>query len=271
MSSTPPPNQTVKEQYISDPSLEVHDLMVSYRKKPVLWNINFKLPKAKLIGIIGPNGAGKSTLIKTIMNLIEPRGGTIQVFGKGLEEVRDEISYVPQTETVDWDFPASVMDVVMMGRYAHRGFFRRYNSEDKAIAKKCLETVGMLPYAKRQISQLSGGQQQRVFVARSLAQEASLYFMDEPMAGIDASTEASILKLLQEMRNDGKTILVVHHDLQSAYEHFDWIIFLNTRLIAYGPTEEVFTEKIIQQTYGGTPAILSSVAEIIKQKGLNIH
>jgi len=220
--------------------------MVTYRKKPVLWNINFTVPQGQLIGIIGPNGAGKSTLIKTVMDLIEPKGGSIKVFGQGINEVRDKISYVPQTETVDWDFPASVMDVVLMGRYASGSFFSPYSKQDKDIARKCLETVGMLPYAKRQISQLSGGQQQRVFVARSLAQEASLYFMDEPMAGIDASTEASILKLLQKMRSEGKTILVVHHDLQSAYDHFDWIIFLNTRLI-------------------------SSVAEIIKEKGLNIH
>lgn len=252
-------------------ALHVSDLMVTYRKKPVLWNVNFEVPSGKLIGIIGPNGAGKSTLIKTIMNLIEPKAGKIEVFGKSIEEVRDEISYVPQTETVDWDFPASVFDVVMMGRYSKRGFLSRYTKRDKEIARECLETVGMLAYEKRQISQLSGGQQQRVFIARSLAQEASMYFMDEPMAGIDASTEASILKLMRTMVDDGKTILVVHHDLQSAYEHFDWIIFLNTRLIAFGPTEEVFNEKIIQQTYGGTPAILSSVADIIRQKGINMH
>jgi len=246
--------------------LEVHDLTVSYHNKPVLWNIDFDLPAGIVAGIVGPNGAGKSTLIKSIMGLIEPDQGYAKIFGKELDEVRSKVSYVPQRESVDWDFPASVMDVVLMGRYGRRGFWSRYNTEDRKIAKQSLEQVDMLPFAKRQISQLSGGQQQRVFLERALAQQADVYLMDEPFAGVDAATEASILTLLKKMSEEGKTMIVVHHDLQSAYDYFDWMILLNRRLIAVGPKVDVFTDEFIQETYGGNLSILSTLGNIMRRK-----
>ncbi len=251
---------------VENPVLEVHDLTVSYDKNPVLWNVDFSIPKGKLVGIIGPNGAGKSTMLKSVMGLVDKQSGYVKVFNKDLDEVREQISYVPQRESVDWDFPASVLDVVLMGRYGRRGLFKRITKEDKAIAMASLEKVNMQDYAKRQIAQLSGGQQQRVFIARSLAQQANLYLMDEPFAGVDASAESSILNLLQEMRAEEKTIMVVHHDLQSAYEYFDWVILLNMRLVASGPKEEVFTPELLQETYGGKLTLLDSLSNFIRQK-----
>lgn len=251
---------------VENPVLEVHDLTVSYDKNPVLWNVDFSIPKGKLVGIIGPNGAGKSTMLKSVMGLVDKQSGYVKVFNKDLDDVREQISYVPQRESVDWDFPASVLDVVLMGRYGRRGLFKRITKEDKQIALDSLAKVNMQDYAKRQIAQLSGGQQQRVFIARSLAQQANLYLMDEPFAGVDASAESSILNLLQEMRAEEKTIMVVHHDLQSAYEYFDWVILLNMRLIASGPKEEVFTPELLQETYGGKLTLLDSLSNFIRRK-----
>lgn len=246
--------------------MEFHDLTVSYDKKPVLWNIDMTLPTGALIGIIGPNGAGKSTLIKAAMGLLPLGSGYVRIFDKGLNEVRQTVSYVPQRESVDWDFPTSVLDVVLMGRYAKLGLFKRPTKRDKEIAMNSLEKVGMEAYTKRQISQLSGGQQQRVFLARALAQEADLYFMDEPFAGVDAATESAILKVLRELTSEGKTVIVVHHDLQSAAEFFDWIILLNMRLIAVGPIEEVFTHRYLQEAYGGKLTVLAEISELIKKR-----
>lgn len=255
---------------VKNPVLEVHDLTVSYDKNPVLWNIDFSIPKGKLVGIIGPNGAGKSTMLKSVMGLIEPQSGFVKVFDKDLNDVRQRVSYVPQRESVDWDFPASVFDVVLMGRYGRRGLFKRTTKQDKEIAMASLAKVNMQDYHNRQIAQLSGGQQQRVFIARSLAQQADLYLMDEPFAGVDASAESSILALLQEMRAEEKTIMVVHHDLQSAYEYFDWVILLNMRLIASGPKEDVFTPELLQETYGGKLTLLDSLSNFIRRKELPI-
>ncbi|MCI5083110.1 MAG: metal ABC transporter ATP-binding protein [Saprospiraceae bacterium] len=251
-----------------DVAVEFHDLTVSYDKKPVLWNIDMTLPKGALIGIIGPNGAGKSTLIKSAMGLLPLSSGYVRIFDKALDDVRRWVSYVPQRETVDWDFPTSVLDVVLMGRYARLGLLARPKKEDKEIAMNCLQKVGMEAYSKRQISQLSGGQQQRVFLARALAQEADLYFMDEPFAGVDAATESAILEVLQELTAQGKTVIVVHHDLQSAAEFFDWIILLNMRLIASGPIDQVFTNEYLQEAYGGKLTVLSEVSELIKKRRL---
>ncbi len=255
---------------VDNPVLEVHDLTVSYDKNPVLWNIDFSIPKGKLVGIIGPNGAGKSTMLKSVMGLIEPQSGFVKVFDKDLDNVRQRVSYVPQRESVDWDFPASVLDVVLMGRYGRRGLFKRMTKQDREIAMASLAKVNMEKYYNRQIAQLSGGQQQRVFIARSLAQQADLYLMDEPFAGVDASAESSILSLLQEMRAEEKTIMVVHHDLQSAYEYFDWVILLNMRLVASGPKEEVFTPELLQETYGGKLTLLDSLSNFIRRKELPI-
>lgn len=253
-------------QQVENPVLEVHDLTVSYDRKPVLWDIDLSLPKGQLIGIIGPNGAGKSTLIKAVMGLIPNSSGYIKIFDDELDNVRNRISYVPQRESVDWDFPASVLDVVLMGRYGKLGLFRRPRKADKEVAMDSLRKVGMDAYAKRQISQLSGGQQQRVFLARALAQQADLYFMDEPFAGVDAATETAIITLLREMTQKGKTVVVVHHDLQSAPQYFDWVILLNMRLVANGPTEDTFTTELLRETYGGKLTLLSDVGHLMKRE-----
>lgn len=244
-------------------AIEVHDLTVSYFRKPALWDIDFTIPKAILTGIIGPNGAGKSTLIKAMMGLIPSDSGYVKIYGEDLKEVRNKVAYVPQRGTVDWHFPASVLDVVLMGRYSIRGLLKRTTKEDRNHAMECLIKVGMQDFSKRQIAQLSGGQQQRVFIARALAQEAEIYFMDEPFAGIDATTEKTIFELLLQMRSENKTILVVHHDLQSAADYFDWILLLNTQLVACGPKEKIFTPEYLQKTYGGKLNMLSTVQDII--------
>ena len=247
-------------------ALEVHNLTASYQRKPVLWEIDFKVPSGHLIGILGPNGSGKTTLLRNIMNLMEADSGYVKIFGKDLDEVRSRLSYVPQRESVDWNFPASVREVVEMGRYRPGNLLRRLKSSDKQKVKAALEKVGMLAYADRQISELSGGQQQRVFIARSLAQEADIYLMDEPFVGVDAATEEAILSLLSGLRDEGKTVLIVHHDLQSAYQYFDWMILLNTRLIAAGPKQEVFNSTYLREAYGGKLNLLSKLGEIIARE-----
>ena len=248
-----------------NPAVEVHNLTVSYNRKPVLWDIDFAIPQGQIIGIIGPNGSGKTTLLKSLMGLVSSDSGYVRIFDKPLDNVRERIAYVPQRESVDWDFPASVMDVVMMGRYRKYNIFRRLSKRDKEIAQEALEQVNLLPYANRQISQLSGGQQQRVFIARSLAQKADLYLMDEPFAGVAASTENAILELLSSMKKQGKTIIVVHHDLQTAYEFFDWFILMNTRMVACGPKEQVFNQELLQEAYGGQLTLLSKVSDLIQR------
>ncbi|MEM9897353.1 MAG: metal ABC transporter ATP-binding protein [Bacteroidota bacterium] len=251
---------------VENPALEIHDLTVSYDKKPVLWGVDLTVPKGALCGIIGPNGAGKSTLVKAIMDLVDLSSGFVRLFDQSVEEVRKLVSYVPQRESVDWDFPASVMDIVLMGRYSNLGLFKRPRKADRDAAMHSLELVGMQAFAKRQISQLSGGQQQRVFLARALTQNAEIYLLDEPFAGVDAATEKSIVQLLKELSGKGKTIVVVHHDLQSVETYFDWLIMLNLRLVASGPTEEIFTPALLEETYGGRLTLLSEVGELV-QKG----
>ena len=246
--------------------LEIHDLTVAYHKRPVLWGVDVEVPAGQLVGVIGPNGAGKSTLIKAAMGLVPVSSGWVKVFGRPVKDNLRRVGYVPQRESVDWDFPVSVMDVVLMGRYGHLGLFKRPRKEDREVARECLEKVKMLPYADRQISNLSGGQQQRVFLARALAQESDLYFMDEPFAGVDAATEAAIVTILQELKDQGKTLLVVHHDLPTAKTYFDSLLLLNMRVVAFGPTEEVFNYDLLQSTYGGRLTILSEVADAVGAK-----
>ncbi|WP_409342181.1 metal ABC transporter ATP-binding protein [Paenibacillus sp. MBLB4367] len=236
--------------------LRISGLSVAYQKKPVLRDIALEVPEGKLIGIIGPNGAGKSTLIKAALGLVPRLSGEVAIYGRPYAEQRKLIGYVPQRESVDWDFPTNALDVVMMGRYGHLGWFRRPGANERRIAMECLAKVGMADYAERQISQLSGGQQQRVFLARALAQDAQLYFMDEPFVGVDAATEKAIIALLNELKAQGKTVLVVHHDLATVNEYFDWVVLLNVELVAAGPTANVFTAANLQRTYGGRLAIL---------------
>jgi len=248
------------------PALEVHDLTVAYHKKPVLWGIDFAVPAGKLVGIVGPNGAGKSTLIKGILGLVPVSSGWVKVYGEPYAKSKHRVGYVPQRESVDWDFPVTVMDVVLMGRYGRLGLLRRPGKADREVARACLEQVKMLPFANRQIANLSGGQQQRVFLARALAQESDLYLMDEPFAGVDAATERAIVTLLRELQERGKSVIVVIHDLQAAREYFDSLLLLNMRVVAYGPTETVFTPELLQKTYGGRLTIMAQVAEAVAAK-----
>ena len=246
-------------------ALELHDLTVSYAKKPVLYGVDVQVPQGALVGIIGPNGAGKSTMIRAIMGLLPASSGWVKIFGEPFEKARQRVGYVPQREQVDWDFPVNVMDVVMMGRYGRLGWLKRPSKEDRRLAEESLDKVGMLPFRNRQIANLSGGQQQRVFLARALAQQSDLYLMDEPFAGVDATTERAIIALLRELKEQGKTILVVHHDLTTAREYFDHLLLLNMRLVSFGKTEDVFTVDLLQKTYGGRLTILSDVARQASQ------
>jgi manganese/zinc/iron transport system ATP- binding protein len=246
--------------------LEVHDLTVAYHRRPVLWDIDFAVPEGRLIGIVGPNGSGKTTLIKSSLGLVPLASGWVQCYGRPTSEQRHLIGYVPQRETVDWDFPTNVIDVVMMGRYGKLGWFRPPGRAEKEVAMHCLRQVGMADYSQRQISQLSGGQQQRVFLARALAQDAKLYLMDEPLNGVDAATEKVIIQILNEIKTQGKTVIAVHHDLQTVPEYFDWVLLLNMRQIAFGPTAEVFTDDNLRKTYGGRLNIISQVADTVAKK-----
>ena len=248
-----------------EPAVEVHDLTVSYHQKPVLWNVDFAVPEGVLVGVIGPNGAGKSTLLKSIMGLLRLSSGWVKFYGDELDERRREVGYVPQREEVDWDFPITVRDVVLMGCYGRLGLARRPKKRDRQEAAEALEKVGMTAYADRQISDLSGGQQQRVFLARALAQQSRIYLMDEPFAGVDATTETAIVELLAGMRDDRKTVLVVHHDLQTAEEYFDYLLLLNRRLVAFGPTADVFNAELLRKTYGGHSTILSRAGQAVRQ------
>lgn len=241
---------------MSNIPLKISHMSVAYHKKPVVRDVSFEIEEGKLVGIVGPNGAGKSTLIKAALGLVPMLQGKVDIYGKPYKEQRKLVGYVPQRESVDWDFPTNALDVVMMGRYGHLGWFRRPGSKEKEIALDCLQKVGMSDFVDRQISELSGGQQQRVFLARALAQDAQIYFMDEPFVGVDAATERAIIDLLNELKKQGKTVLVVHHDLATVTEYFDWLVLLNETLIASGPTDEVFTSELLQETYGGRLAVL---------------
>jgi ABC-type Mn/Zn transport systems, ATPase component len=240
--------------------VRINDLTVAYGEKPVLWDVDLELPEGKLIAIIGPNGAGKSTLIKATLDLIPRAAGSVEIFGRPYSEQRHLVGYVPQRGSVDWDFPTNALDVVMMGTYGQIGWFKRPGKREREWASHCLEQVGMADYANRQISQLSGGQQQRVFLARALAQNAKLYFMDEPFVGVDAMTERAIVDLLRNLRAQGKTVVVVHHDLDSAPEYFDWLVLLNVRLIAAGSFAETFTPENLTRTYGGRMQLLNQAS-----------
>ncbi|MBI2423282.1 MAG: metal ABC transporter ATP-binding protein [Candidatus Hydrogenedentes bacterium] len=251
---------------MNPPPIEIHDLTVAYHHRPVLWDIDVSFAAGELVAIVGPNGAGKSTLIKAMMGLVPLASGHVNFFGEPSVKRRSTVAYVPQRGSVDWDFPTTALDVVLMGRYGQLPLFGRPRRKDKEIAVECLKKVGMLEFAKRQISQLSGGQQQRVFLARALAQQTSVYLMDEPFAGVDASTEKAIVVLLRELREQGSTVLVVHHDLQTVPEYFDSVMLLNLRCVAFGPVETTFTAENLQKTYGGHLHLLTEVGEKLRQR-----
>ena len=237
-------------------AIEVTDLTVAYGEHPVLWDVDVTVPPATLMAVVGPNGAGKTTLIKAILGLTPIAAGQVLIYGRPYAEQRRLVGYVPQRSSVDWDFPTTVLDVVTMGCYGALGWLRRPGRQERDQALAALEQVGMADYAQRQISRLSGGQQQRVFLARALVQDAQVYFMDEPFQGVDAITERAIVELLKQLRAAGKTVVVVHHDLQTVPEYFDWVTLLNVRRIAGGPVHEVFTEENLRRTYGGRMGFL---------------
>jgi manganese/zinc/iron transport system ATP- binding protein len=231
-------------------AVAVNDLTVAYREKPVLWDIDLQIAPGTLMGVIGPNGAGKSTLIKAILGLVRPASGEVRIFGKPYAQQRRLVGYVPQRGTVDWDFPTSVLDVVMMGLYGQLGWVRRPGKAERALALESLEKVGMAALASRQISQLSGGQQQRAFLARALVQDAQVYLMDEPFVGVDATTEHAILTLLRELQQAGRTVVVVHHDLETVAGAFDEVTILNVELIASGSVAMTLTPENLRRAYG---------------------
>jgi manganese/zinc/iron transport system ATP- binding protein len=254
------------EHSLSAP-VSIHDMTVAYHRKPVLWDVDLDLPEGRLIGLIGPNGAGKSTLIKAVLDLVPRATGRVLIYGQPYSQQRGLVGYVPQRESVDWDFPVSALDVVAMGLYRQLGWFRPVGKPERERALAALARVGMQDFAHRQISQLSGGQQQRVFLARALVQDALVYLMDEPFAGVDAATEKAIVVLLQELQAAGKTVLVVHHDLQTVPEYFDHVIMVNARIIAAGPTREVFTAEHLHTTYGGKLTLLDQAAQALARAG----
>ena len=257
----------VTEDHDAASPLSIHDMTVAYHRKPVLWDIDYAAPAGKLIGIVGPNGAGKSTLLKACLDLIPCASGSVRFHGEPYRVRRREVGYVPQRESVDWDFPASALDVVAMGCYGRIPWCWPVRRKDRDLAREALARVGMREYASRQISKLSGGQQQRVFLARALVQDARTYLMDEPFAGVDAATEAAIVNLLRTLRDNGKTVLVVHHDLQTVPEYFDHVVLLNMRIVAAGPTSEIFTEQNLQKTYGGRLTLLDKAAHVVARGG----
>jgi manganese/zinc/iron transport system ATP- binding protein len=235
--------------------ISINDLTVAYQFKPVLWDIDLEIPAGVMMAVVGPNGAGKSTLIKSVLDIVKPLAGTVRLLGKPYRQVRSRIGYVPQKGSVDWDFPTTVKDVVLMGTYGKLGWVRRPGKKEKLLADQAIEKTGLTDLASRQISQLSGGQQQRVFLARALVQEAEIYFMDEPFQGVDVTTEKAIINILKELKSRGKTVVVVHHDVQTVTEYFDWVTFLNVRKIAAGPVREAFNNKNLEMAYGAKFAI----------------
>ncbi|NDW45930.1 metal ABC transporter ATP-binding protein [Ruegeria sp. PrR005] len=241
----------LSDESITDSPLAVRGLTVSYGQKPAVFSVDMTVQPGAMTAIIGPNGAGKSTLLKAALGIVKPLSGQVTVFGRPLEEQRARIAYVPQRASVDWDFPTRVIDVVLMGLYRELGLLGRLSARHKARALDSLARVGMHDFANRQIGQLSGGQQQRVFLARALAQEADLYLLDEPFAGVDAATEKAIISVLKSLKKAGRTVVVVHHDLATVTDYFDHVFLINTRRVAEGPVAEAFTADHLQAAYGG--------------------
>jgi len=248
-------------------ALEVEDLTVAYADQPVLWDIDLQVPTGVKMAIIGPNGAGKSTLVKAAMGLIKPVAGEVRVFGRPQERAHGEIAYVPQRSTLSWDFPTDVLDVVTMGTYGRLGWIRRSGAAQRREAETALEMVGMSAFSRRPIAELSGGQQQRVLLGRALAQDAPIYILDEPFQGVDAPTERAIIGVLNRLADEGKTIIVVHHDLQTVPEYFDWVLLLNVRAFESGPVDEVFTDSNLRLTFGGRVGVVAGAEPVEMTEG----
>ena len=246
--------------------LSIRDLTVAWHRKPVIWDVGFDVQPGQLVGIVGPNGAGKSTVLKAVMDLVPKASGRIEIFGQTYKQSRHRVGYVPQRESVDWDFPISVQDVVTMGLYGQIGWCMPVRRKHRDLARQALERVGIGELAGRQISQLSGGQQQRTFLARALVQDADLYLMDEPFSAVDAATEKAIVEILRDMRAIGKTAIVIHHDLHTVPEYFDSVVLLNMRVVASGPTSKVFTRENLERTYGGRLTLLDEATEAMRRR-----
>jgi manganese/zinc/iron transport system ATP- binding protein len=252
---TPAPGAPLHEPGLA---LHIEDLTVTYHGQAVLWDIDIDIPPGVMAAVVGPNGAGKSTLLRAVLGLVRPTAGHVRLFGLPYAQVRRRVAYVPQRASVDWDFPTTALDVVTMGTYGRLGWLRRPGRAERAAARAALAEVGMADYADRQIGRLSGGQQQRIFLARALVQEADLFILDEPMAGVDAPTERAIVDLLRGLRDRGRTVLVVHHDLATVTRYFDWLVMLNRRVIAQGPVSEVYSAANLRATYGGQIALIEA-------------
>lgn len=259
------PNQDLKTHDLPF-AISVSEMTMSYDRNLVLWNIDFDIPKGKMVGLIGPNGAGKSTLLKALMDVVKPISGKALFFGQPFDKSYKRIAYVPQKSSVDWTFPITAFELVLMGRFGRLGLFSRPKQADKEAVERALERVGLADFAHRQISQLSGGQQQRLFLARSLVQEADIYLMDEPFAAVDMATEKAIVALLKDLQSAGKTLFIVHHDLNTVEEYFDWILMLNTCVIAQGPVQEVFCTETIKKTYGKNLLLLDEANRLSQMK-----
>jgi manganese/zinc/iron transport system ATP- binding protein len=249
------------------PLVEFHDVTVAYGGRPVLWNVDLAIDAPCLFGVIGPNGAGKSTLLKAALGLVPLLGGQVRFFGAPFDAVRRRVGYVPQRETVDWDFPVTAIDVVLMGTYGRLGWIRRPGPRERALARECLDRVGLVDVADRQIGRLSGGQQQRVFLARALAQQADVYLLDEPLAGVDVRSQERIFAVLAGLRAEGRLVVVVHHDLRTAVEWFDRVALIDMRLVAAGPTAEVLTPENLRRTYAGQLDVLDELGRAVAARG----
>jgi len=247
-------------------ALQIEHLMVNYEKSCILFDICLQVPQGQLVAILGPNGAGKTTFLKSTLGLLKPLSGKVSFLGDSFKKMRSQIAYMPQRDSIDWDFPMSVLDLVLMGCYGRLGLFRRPSKSHRAEAMHCLEKVGMQNYSSRQINQLSGGQKQRIFIARALMQKATLFFMDEPFSGVDQSSEQIIMNTLQELKSQGKTIFVVHHDLAQVQRSFDWVILLNHSLVAAGAVADVFTEELIERAYGKKQQLFDQASQLVTTK-----
>ena len=231
------------------PAITISNLTVAYNNQPVLWQVNVTVQPGIMLAVAGPNGAGKTTLLKTMLGLLQPVAGTITFLGKSRTAQLGNIAYIPQRSSVDWNFPLTVLDVVLMGRYYHIGWFKRPGQQDYMRAHTAIAQVNLTAYANTPINQLSGGQQQRVFLARALVQDAEIFLLDEPFSAVDMATEKTIITLLVQLKNQGKTIVVVHHDLQTVADYFDWVLLLNVETVAYGPVSQVLKPEFICAAY----------------------
>ncbi len=252
-----------EKQGTRDMAIEVESLTVSYGPVPALLDVSLAIPAGELAGVIGPNGSGKSTLIKALLGFVRPDFGTVRLFGEAAEKAKGRVAYVPQRGSVDWDFPVTVREVALMGRYGKAPWWKGLSAEDHHIADEALEMVRMSRYRDRQIGQLSGGQQQRVFMARAMAQGADVLLLDEPFAGVDAATERAILEVLEDTKASGRTLVVVHHDLATAGEYFDTLILLKQRLFAYGPPADVLHPELLSEVYEGKLRVFADLDPVL--------